>query len=85
MDNAHLVDSKEFLELAEDVKAIKRALLGDEYHTQGMVHRLKECEATSERVSLQMQRIKWIILGALLAGAALGIGVNDLLQLLLAG
>lgn len=84
-DELYRPTAREFLLLTEDVKAIKRALLGDEFSRQGMVARLDGLEGKVAANGLVIQRVKWLILGAMIAGAALGVGVNDLLVTLLAG
>jgi len=58
------VNEGTFVALVEDIKEIKGCLLGDEYHPEGMVHKVKKNTECIQKVKKRQNRFFAIVGGA---------------------
>ena len=54
---------KEYPSLAQDIEAIKKALLGDDYSQEGLIARFSQAEARIERLEKILDRSRFALLG----------------------
>lgn len=58
------VNESTFISLVEDVREIKGCLLGDEYHPEGMVHKVKENTECIQKLKRRQNKFFAIVGGA---------------------
>ena len=63
MPAARRAPSEEHKQLVQDVEAIKKALLGDEYDHEGFIARFSKVEVRIERLEKILDRSRFTLLG----------------------